>query len=53
MRFVKNDYDLVLSIRTLLGEFIESCAKESWESQEDDDYHMHILIDGVEQEGEA
>lgn len=41
------------SIRTLLGEFIESCAKESWESQEDDDYHMHILIDGVEQEVEA
>ena len=41
------------TIRTLLSEFVESCAKESWESQEDDDFDMHILIDGVEQEGEA
>ena len=41
------------TIRTLLGEFIASCAKESWESQEDDDFDMHILIDGVEQEGEG
>ena len=51
-----NEYDwdrFEDSICTLLGKFIESCAKESWESQEDDDYHMHILIDGVEQEGEA
>ena len=40
-------------IRTLLGTFIDSCAKESWESYDDDDWHTHILIDGVEQEGEA
>lgn len=37
----------------LLGRFIESCATESWESQEDDDWNTHILIDGVEQEGKA
>ena len=37
------------TIRTLLGEFVESCAKESWEFQEDDDWNTHILIDGVEQ----
>lgn len=50
----KSDWDhFEDSVRTLLGEFIKSCAKESWESQEDDDYHMHILIDGVEQEVEA
>ena len=41
------------TIHTLLGEFVESCAKESWESQEDDDWNTHILIDGIEQEGEA
>ena len=36
----------------LLGEFIDSCAKESWESHDDDYWNTHILIDGVEQEQE-
>ena len=40
------------TIRFLLGEFVESCAKESWESHDDDDFNTHILIDGVEQEEE-
>ena len=37
------------TILFLLGNFIESCATESWESQEDDEWNTHILIDGVEQ----
>lgn len=41
------------SILFLLGRFVESCATESWESHDDDDWHTHILIDGVEQEREA
>ena len=38
------------TICILLNEFFESCAKESWESQEDEDLNVHILVDGVEQE---
>ena len=36
------------TIRRLLDNFIESGAKEKWEIQQDDDWHDHILIDGVE-----
>ena len=40
-------------IRNLLGKFIDSCAKESWESYADICWNTHTLIDGVEQEEEA
>ena len=39
-------------IRILLGNFIDSCAKESWETYADIYFNTHILIDGVEVEQE-
>ena len=36
------------TIVTLLGKFFKSGAKEKWESFEDDDWNIHIKIDGKE-----
>ena len=44
-----DDWDYMESeIFTLLNNFIESGAKNSWEYQEDDHWNPHILVDGEE-----
>lgn len=44
-----DDWDyLENSIIVLLNNFIESGATVSWESQEDDHFNTHILVDGEE-----
>lgn len=45
----EDDWDYVENtIIELLNNFIDSGADSSWESYEDDDWHIHILVDGEE-----